>query len=200
MTAASHPDFTEWVPLDRAHVRTTYLEAKAARLVLGERVTWLPEPEAPSELAELLGVEVPEPGCYRFRVEGDHKPYECWAKVVDDPQQGETHRTFWATCSRGGDHDYTLVGAACSHMLAAAVELARTVRPELGHLVEEQDMSDEDKPGLAEDRSEIKLVPEGQRAVWGPTSTGLGWDQEAADEANRRAAERHAESSAEGRS
>jgi hypothetical protein len=137
MTAASHPDFTEWVPLDRAHVRTTYLEAKAARLVLGQRVSWLPEPEVPSELAELLGVDQPEPRCWRFRVEGDHAPYECWAKVTwDDPQQVETHPTFWATCSHGGDHDFTPVGAACSHMLAAAVELARTVRPELGQLLQ----------------------------------------------------------------
>jgi hypothetical protein len=41
---------------------------------------------------------------------------------------------------------------------------------------------------LQEDRSEIRLVSEAERAVWGPTSTGLGWNQDAVDDANRRAA------------
>lgn len=100
-----YPALGEWFPLDFSTVRTDYLKAKAARLAVEpQRVVHLPAVSTPAE--------------QWFLVVGDHGSYNVCLRPHEHPWR--------AACDRGGDHEATPDGHACSHALAAAVQWART--------------------------------------------------------------------------
>jgi hypothetical protein len=147
-----YPDLSAWVPLDRAHVRTAAMEVNAARLVLAERVTFLPEWAS--------AVSFP------FLVHGDSRDYLCWVQPYRQDPDG-TWLPWYTTCSRGGDHDRTPARSACKHMLAAAVELALHVRPQLGVALEHEQAPGAERAATA--RSGVRADGAGQPR---PPSTG----------------------------
>jgi hypothetical protein len=110
------PPPSAFVALDAAHVRTAYMQAKSTRLILEHRVAYLPE------LSRAVR--------YAFRVEGDSglyepvwlEPFRAWAGAWE-PIAG------W--CPKGGLHDLTPSGRACTHMLAAAGLFVAEVLPAL---------------------------------------------------------------------
>jgi hypothetical protein len=97
------PGLGDFFPLDETTVRTEYLKAKGARLVLDQQVTWL---EWKSTLTEQW-----------FSVRGDHARYIVVVRPLTDP--------WTAACSRSGVHEATPDGVACAHGLAAAVQWVR---------------------------------------------------------------------------
>jgi hypothetical protein len=110
------PSFDDWWPLDADHIRTRYLQQKAARLAGGKvndhpRVIW----------RDHLSTST----CQVMSVWGDSGLYRVWLRTTVDPWQ--------AACSRGGVHDAQRDGEACSHGVAAAVHWLR-MHP---HLAEE---------------------------------------------------------------
>jgi hypothetical protein len=108
------PGLGEFFPLDETTVRTEYLKAKGARLVLAHLVTHL---ELKSSRAEQW-----------FAVRGDHAAYKVVLRPLTDPWE--------AACSRGGVHEMTRDGQACAHALAAAVAWVR-MNPSLREAAEE---------------------------------------------------------------
>lgn len=108
------PGLGDFFDLDETTVRTEYLKAKGARLVLDQQVTWL---EWKSTLTEQW-----------FWVRGDHAVYIVVVRPLTDP--------WTAACSRGGVHEATPDGRACAHGLAAAVQWVRLC-PALQHAAEE---------------------------------------------------------------
>lgn len=123
-----------------------------------------------------------------------------WASLLMDVAAGHFHWSRFAPLQ----FDATERRAFEAGVIAEEFELPQMVEPKplYPELADDLKRAGEQvaqhKAGLAEDRSEVRAVPEAQRAVWGPTSvTGMGWDQDAADEANRRAAERREQGAAQ---
>jgi hypothetical protein len=120
------PDLHDWVALDANTVRTQYLHAKAARLVLDHEVELLTDwVRGGTTLANAVS--------YPLAVRGDtdpDRPYLVWVQPHSRPRR--------ATCSKGGVHDFTPDGDACSHMLAAAVWLVLRI-PGLDPELEEEE-------------------------------------------------------------
>jgi hypothetical protein len=108
------PGLGEFFDLDETTVRTEYLRAKGARLVLAHQFTHL---EWKSTLTEQW-----------FAVRGDHAAYRVVLRPLTDP--------WSAACSRGGVHEMTPDGQACAHGVVAAVAWVR-LNPRLRKMVEE---------------------------------------------------------------
>ena len=108
------PGLGDFFKLDETAVRTEYLKAKGARLVLDHQATWIQWRSTKTE--------------QWFWIRGDHAVYTVVLRPLTDP--------WTAACSRRGQHEATPDGQACAHGLAAAVAWVR-MSPSLQSAAEE---------------------------------------------------------------